>query len=425
MISLLPAFLIIAGIPILAVTGWLPFAYIWIALVLLVTFVDYCLAPNPTKVDISRKEVKAVRAQAVTESVLTLTYRGRRKLRGQVRDAWQPSAGAVNNRHRIVLPAQVPVKVTTKLHTSRRGNMRSDLITIRSWGPLRLAGRQVSFDLPTVFSVLPEFPSRRLLPGKLQKLQLITGRAIANIRGQGTEFDSLREWVDGDDVRSVDWRASARSNDLVVRTWRPERDRQIAIIMDTSRTCAARVGDTTRLEMQMDAALLLGAVAAKAGDHVSLLAGSTTLESSVLRPGPTTTLARFSKAMVDLEPHLVEADWARLTAETTRIGRKLSLLVLLTHLDPTTVAESMLSALKYMTTKHHVVIASVKDTSLDSISLEHESDAYVAAAHAHMKQRIAKTRKALSGMGVSIVESANLASDLTDHYLNLKARGKL
>ena len=101
------------------------------------------------------------------------------------------------------------------------------------------------------------------------------------IRGQGTEFDSLREYVVGDDVRSIDWRATARRADVVVRTWRPERDRRVVIVLDTGRTSAGRVGvDPTasdpggwpRLDWSMDAALLLAALASRAGDHVDFLA---------------------------------------------------------------------------------------------------------------------------------------------------------
>ena len=92
------------------------------------------------------------------------------------------------------------------------------------------------------------------------------------MRGQGTEFDALREYVDGDDVRSIDWRATARRQQVVVRTWRPERDRRVLLVLDTSRTSAARVGDEPRLDAAIDAALLLAALASRAGDRVDLLA---------------------------------------------------------------------------------------------------------------------------------------------------------
>ena len=95
------------------------------------------------------------------------------------------------------------------------------------------------------------------------------------IRGQGTEFDSLREYVRGDDVRSIDWRATrahgAIRPSLVVRTWRPERDRRVVIVIDTGRTSAARIADEPRIDTAFEAALLLAALATRAGDRVDLV----------------------------------------------------------------------------------------------------------------------------------------------------------
>ena len=114
--------------------------------------------------------------------------------------------------------------------------------------------------------ILPPFLSRKHLPSRLAKLRELDGLLPVLIRGQGTEFDSLREYVVGDDVRSIDWRATARRADVVVRTWRPERDRRVVIVVDTGRTSAGRVGvDPTasdpggwpRLDWSLDAALLL------------------------------------------------------------------------------------------------------------------------------------------------------------------------
>ena len=112
--------------------------------------------------------------------------------------------------------------------------------------------------MPGLVRVLPAFPSIRHLPSRLARLRELDGRAAVRVRGQGTEFDSLREYVLGDDVRSVDWRASARSRSVVVRTWQPERDRRVVLVLDTGRTSAGRVDDVPRLDSAMDAALLLG-----------------------------------------------------------------------------------------------------------------------------------------------------------------------
>ena len=96
--------------------------------------------------------------------------------------------------------------------------------------------------MPASVRILPPFLSRKHLPSRLAKLRELDGAIPVLIRGQGTEFDSLREYVVGDDVRSIDWRATARRADVVVRTWRPERDRRVVIVLDTGRTSAGRVG---------------------------------------------------------------------------------------------------------------------------------------------------------------------------------------
>ena len=84
----------------------------------------------------------------------------------------------------------------------------------------------------------PAFPSRKLLPEKLSRLRVIEGMVATRGPGRGTEFDSLRDYVRGDDIRAIDWRATARSRDVVVRTWRPERDRHVVLALDTGRSSA-------------------------------------------------------------------------------------------------------------------------------------------------------------------------------------------
>ena len=98
----------------------------------------------------------------------------------------------------------------TTLRPTRRGDRRTERVTVRSLGPLGLAARQASPTVPGAVRVLPAFDARRHLPGKLARLRELDGRSSVRVRGQGTEFDALRDYVDGDDVRSIDWRATAR-----------------------------------------------------------------------------------------------------------------------------------------------------------------------------------------------------------------------
>ena len=175
------------------------------------------------------------------------------------------------------IPAGERRAITTRLTPIRRGERRAAQVTVRSFGPLRLAARQATIALPGAIRVLPPFTSRKHLPSRLARLRELDGRTSVMIRGQGTEFDSLREYVRGDDVRSIDWRATARRGDsqgeqhLMVRTWRPERDRRVVIVIDSGRTSAARIAGEPRIDTAFESALLLAALATRAGDRVDLV----------------------------------------------------------------------------------------------------------------------------------------------------------
>ena len=180
------------------------------------------------------------------------------------------------------------------------------------------------------------------------------------MRGQGTEFDSLREYVRGDDVRSIDWRASARTSNVVVRTWQPERDRRVVLVLDTSRTSAGRVEDVPRLDSAMDAALLLAALAARAGDRIDFVAGDRRVRSRLRSAGARDIAARLQDTMADLEPVIAEADWDAIAGAVQGLGRQRALVVLLTPLEPSAVEEGLLTALPTLTRHHRVVLASVR-----------------------------------------------------------------
>ena len=280
-------------VPLLLLAGLVPVVlrpaastvWMWLLLVGLVTAADWLLAPRPATLEVTRRPPGTVRTGTPADSRLTVTATGR-GVHALVRDAWQPSAGATDNRHRVVLRPGARALLTTPLLPRRRGDLRALGVTVRVPGPLGLACRQATLDVPGTVRSLPPFESRKHLPSRLARLRDLDGRAAVRVRGQGTEFDSLREYVRGDDVRSIDWRASARNRSVVVRTWQPERDRRVVLVLDTSRVSAGRIGDVPRLDSAMDAGLLLAALAARAGDRVDFLAGDRTSGPGSGRRGP-------------------------------------------------------------------------------------------------------------------------------------------
>ena len=208
------------GVLPIALSPWPATTFGVVLLVLLaVVTSDVALAGSPRALRLSRAGDSSARLGQPVDAVLHVHNAGSRRFRGALRDAWPPSACAEPRAHQLTVRSAETVTIATQLRPVRRGDLRSDGVTVRSIGPLGLAGRQRSHPVAGQVRILPPFLSRKHLPSRLARLREIDGLLPVLIRGQGTEFDSLREYVVGDDVRSIDWRATARRADVVVRTW--------------------------------------------------------------------------------------------------------------------------------------------------------------------------------------------------------------
>jgi uncharacterized protein (DUF58 family) len=360
---------------------------------------------------------------------LTIGNPGRRALRGIVRDAWPPSAGAAPDRAAVFIPGGGQVTITTTLVPQRRGDRPAGRVTVRSLGPLGLAGRQASLPVPWSVRVLPPFLSRRHLPEKLAQLRQLDGQHRSMVRGPGTEFDSLREYVVGDDVRSIDWRSSARQSDVMVRTWRPERDRRIIIVLDTGRTSAGRVAGLPRLDTSMDAALLLAALAVRAGDRVDLLAVDRQVRARVIGAGRGEVLAALTNAMAVLDAELTESDYGVMASAVLAAARQRCLVVLLTDLSPAALTVGLLPRIGLLSARYRLLIGAVSDPRVAELAAARGDAAavYGAGAAARAQADRARISALLRRRGVEIVDAPpdRLPSALADAYLRLKAAGQL
>jgi uncharacterized protein (DUF58 family) len=401
---------------------------------LAVVLLDLALAAPVRSLLLSRDGPRSVRQGEEAALVLTVANPSGRVLRAEVRDAWPPSSwepGAAYDasRHRLTVPAGERRRAATTLRPTRRGDRQAAKVTIRSHGPLGFAARQGSHRVPWTLRVLPPFTSRKHLPAKLARLRELDGRTSVLIRGEGTEFDSLREYIPGDDVRSIDWRATARQSEVTVRTWRPERDRHLLLVLDCGRTAAGRVGDIPRLDASMDAALLLTALAAQAGDRVDLLAHDRHPRATVRGRTGREVLPAVVQALAMLEPQLIETDARALASAALASAPHRSLIVLFTSLDSGPVEHGLLPVLPQLTRRHTVLIAAVSDPRITEMEASRGTvpavyEAAAAAQHQiERRQVVARLRK----MGVTVVDAPpeQLPPAVADAYLALKAAGKL
>ncbi len=402
---------------------------LWTTALVALVVLDALLAPSPRALSAARAVDHAVRLGESATCTLTLVNNGARPARGQVRDAWVPSAGAGAGRHPLHLAPGRRVRLRTPLRPTRRGDRRADLVTVRLIGPLGLAGRQASLRAPAHVRVLPAFTSRKHLPSRLARLREMDGRSAVMVRGAGTEFDSLREYVVGDDVRSIDWRSTARRGEVVVRTWRPERDRRVLLVLDTGRLSCARLGEATRLDAQIEAVLLMSALASHAGDRVDVIALDEMVRTRVHGQQGSGLMNALAESLALVEPHLVETSWSLLNHSVESILSQRALVVVLSALDPGSTNATALRHLAAIAHKHTVLLASATDPSLVELrSQRSDTDSvYLAAAAERTMEQNQALRARLSRSRVEVVQAHpdSLAPAVADAYLALKAAGRL
>lgn len=433
-LTALPALLLALGvvpIALLSALGWSAWAVLggWLLLCALLVALDVFLAASPRSVIVTRQVPARARLGEQVSTSLAVQNIGSRTLHGRLRDAWQPTAGAPTERERLSIPPGERRRLQIPLVPRRRGELSSEFVVIRSRGPLGLAGRQARHDVRGALRVLPAFTSRKHLPSRLARLRELDGNTSIQVRGQGTEFDSLREYVRGDDIRSIDWRATARAGTTMLRTWRPERDRQVVIIVDTGRTAAARVGDGTRLDASLEAALLLAALATRAGDHVHLLMYDRVARARVSGIDGAALLPALTDAMAPVHARLVDTDWASAFAAVRTLTTRPSLIVVLTAQDAAESARGFLGAFPDASRATTLLVGSATDDSIVQLARRRDSriDVYLAASAEQTirdAQVVADAVRRAGGEALA-TDPDSLPPRIADRYLELKAAGRL
>lgn len=428
------ALLLAGAVPIVLVDSPLVLA-LWVLLIIVLAAVDLVIAGSPRRVKLTREVPVRVRLGETVVATLIVENIGTRVIRGVLRDAWQPSAGAHPTRTRIAIRSGERTAIRTGLTPIRRGERRSAHVTIRSYGPLRIAARQATIASTSAIRVLPPFNSRKHLPSRLARLRELDGRTSVLIRGQGTEFDSLREYVRGDDVRSIDWRATARRQDphgnqkLMVRTWRPERDRRVVIVIDSGRSSAARIVGEPRIDTAFESALLLAALATRAGDRVDLVIFDRRIRARVQGASGPDLLSRMVDAMAPVDPELIEPDWGAVPGLVRSVTSQRALVVIATSAESPGATRGLLAILPQLTRRHTVVVSSVVDPDVLEAS-RHRSDAddvYLAAAAERALLDQSRVSAAIRQLGGEVVTGSppDLPPALADKYIALKAAGRL
>jgi uncharacterized protein (DUF58 family) len=309
----------------------------------------------------------------------------------------------------------------------RRGRHALPAVALRARGPLGLGAWQHRAAGEQELTVFPDLPNaRRLALAVRQSRFRDPGVRTRGQVGLGTEFERVREYLPDDDIRQVNWRATARAGRPMSNQHRVEQDQEVVIVLDLGRLMAAPVGDRTRLDATLDAATAVALVADELGDRCGVLAFDDAIRRRV-RPGRASG-ADVVRATFDLEPSERDADYE--LAFRTVAGGKRALVVVLTDLLDEAAARALVDAVPVLTRRHAVLVASVRDPDLDALVARVPADERDVLATAAALELLAARRRAAArvrGAGAQVVEAPpeQLGAACVRAYLQAKGRRRL
>jgi uncharacterized protein (DUF58 family) len=262
---------------------------------------------------------------------------------------------------RVQVDAGETLTLSYEATPRRRGDRPLGAPLVLEHSPLALLRRSVVGPEGDVLRVYPD-ATRFLRPEALDPKRVLAALGVkpARRRGEGMEFESLRDFVSGDDPRRLDWAASARRGRPVVRLYQHERNHSVVIAVAASRLMAGRIGERSKLDYAVDAALALGYAALGSGDRVGMAVFDAEVRGFVPPRRGRGDLGAFVEMLRPVQPRLVEADYEALVRALALRQRQRALLVILTDFVEADAAP-FLAPLRVLAKRHRVLLIAIRD----------------------------------------------------------------
>jgi uncharacterized protein (DUF58 family) len=277
--------------------------------------------------------------------------------------------------------------------------------------------------------VYPNFaPLAKLAWVGAERASHVVGAHLQRRRGEGTEFQQLREYRIGDALRQIDWKASQRAHRWISRDYQDERNQHVMLLLDTGRRMLARDGALTHFDHVLDASLLLAYIALRQGDAVGMLTTSDELRYLAPHRG-LATIDSMLNAVFDLAARPVATDYLEAAKQLQARQPRRSLVVILTNVRDEDVGDLLL-AVRLLKRRHVVCVASLREDVLDAALQTRvgamEDALRVTATLAYLEQR-RQTHAVLRAEGVDVLDVTcrELPAALVQHYLAIKRAARL
>ncbi len=252
-----------------------------------------------------------------------------------------------------------------RLTAAARGLAEFPGTQLRLRSPLRLWTQSRIAGTPQQVRVYPDFaPLARLALLSAEQASRLVGAHVRRRRGEGTDFQQMREYRVGDSLRRIDWKATARARKLVSREYWEERNQQLLLVVDTGRRMLASEGGLSHFDHALNAALVVAWLGLRRGDAVGLMAGGGPARWVPPKRGMG-ALDALLRASYDLQPEAVATDYLALAAELARRQPRRALVMLATNVRDED-SEELLAAVHLLQRRHLVCVASLREQVLDA-----------------------------------------------------------
>jgi uncharacterized protein (DUF58 family) len=329
-----------------------------------------------------------------------------------------------------LLPKKESVE-TYELKSYQRGTFFFGAVYYRITGPLGLIQRQGKIELPQEVQVLPDMTgegSRDLqlaLAGAFQ-----AGRRKVLLRGEGSEFESLREHQRDDDFRHIDWKASAKRGKLISRQYETERDQRLMILLDTGRLMSPKIGSYRKLDYAINACVHLAQVALHKGDLVGYAIFNDELRAYAEPKKGQAQMSRLVRTLTTLQATRLESDYATVFHHVLRHCSRRTLIICFTDLGDPQSADSLLQAALPLKPRHLPVIVTVSNSEVLAVTRkipENEFEVYRHVAATEIWNDSQRTLRGLRSRGVATVSvpAQELSTAAINEYLRIKETVRL
>lgn len=330
---------------------------------------------------------------------------------------------------RANLPRGREVELSYRLTPTERGNFHFAGCMLRLASPLRLWRQQRELPPAQAVRVYPNFaPLAKLALVGAERASRVVGAHLKRRRGEGTEFQQLREYRNGDALRQIDWKASQRARKLISRDYQIERNQQVLLLVDTGRRMLARDGNLAHFDHCLNAALMVAYIALRQGDGVGLLAAGGQTRYFAPRRG-LGTIDSLLNSVFDLHASPIATDYLDAATQLGLRQQRRSLVLLITNVRDEDIDE-LLSAVRQLQKRHLVCVASLREQVLERPLDQPVADLAdaigVAALDYYVEQRT-RAHEALRAQGTDVLDvtCAELPAALVQHYLAVKRAARL